>query len=139
MRIEAEKKLFTTEDFSKMYEAEILNNDERVELVDGEIIKLNPGRRHAGCTNRATRLFVTTLDHHACVRTLSMDRKRKRAHYARHRVPEYWIADLRHNQVHVYRDPASTEYHTCRTFGRGDSITPIAFPDLSFKVEDLLG
>src|SRR5205085_959472 len=37
MRIEAEKKLFTTDDFSRMYQAGILNNDERVELVDGEI------------------------------------------------------------------------------------------------------
>ncbi|MBI2151022.1 MAG: hypothetical protein HYU27_10535, partial [Acidobacteria bacterium] len=32
-------------------------NDERVELVDGEIIKLNSGKRHVACTLRANLLF----------------------------------------------------------------------------------
>ena len=67
MHIEAEKKLFTTDDFSKMYEAGILNNDERVELVDGEIIKLNPGKRHVGCSIRATALFTKVSADRACV------------------------------------------------------------------------
>ena len=67
MRIEAEKKLFTTEDFSKMFDAGILNNDERVELVDGEIIKLNPGKRHVACSLRANLLFTEALGRRACV------------------------------------------------------------------------
>jgi len=57
MLIEAEKKLFTSDDINKMYEAGILDPAERVELLDGEIILMNPGRRHSACTDRATAFF----------------------------------------------------------------------------------
>lgn len=67
MRIEAEKKLFTTDDFSRMHDAGILNNDERVELVEGEIIKLNPGKRHVACTIRATTLLTRAFGDRANV------------------------------------------------------------------------
>ena len=43
MRIEAEKKLFTSEDIEKMYEAGILGPDDRVELLDGEAILMETG------------------------------------------------------------------------------------------------
>src|SRR5437867_10848381 len=69
MHIEAEKKLFTTDDFSKMFEAGILNNDERVELVDGEIIKLNPGKRHVACSLRVNMLFTEACGRRAIVST----------------------------------------------------------------------
>ena len=67
MYIEVEKKLFTTDDFSKMHEAGIIGPDERVELVDGEIIKLNPGKRHVACTMRASRFFIEAFGPRACV------------------------------------------------------------------------
>ena len=185
MHIEAEKKLFTTDDFSKMYEAGILNNDERVELVDGEIIKLNPGKRHVGCSIRATALFTKVSADRACVSiqnpvvidlhnepkpdivvlkfrddfyagiepspehallvveisdtTLRMDRERKLPKYAKNGVPEYWIEDLNANLLHVYRDPVRNRYKTYFILRPGDSISPVAFPDVSFKVEDLMG
>ena len=42
-----------------MAEAGILTRDDRVELIDGEIIDLNPiGSPHAGKTNRLARLFA---------------------------------------------------------------------------------
>ena len=185
MRIEAEKKLFTTEDFSKMFDAGILNNDERVELVDGEIIKLNPGKRHISCTLRATAIFTRVFGERACVSvqnpivldiynepkpdivilkprqdfyastepspehtlliveisdtTLRMDQQRKLPTYARMGIQEYWIEDLKNHMLHVYRDPAGNDYKTCFTLPPTDSVSPLAFPDISFKVEDLLG
>ena len=39
----------------------------------------------------------------------------------------------------VYRDPKGSEYETCFTLHRGESISPLAFPGVTFKVEDLLG
>ena len=51
MRIEAEKKLFTSDDIEKMYEAGILGPDDRVELLDGEVILMKPGRKHTACTD----------------------------------------------------------------------------------------
>ena len=45
--------------YYKMAEAGILTREDRVELIDGEIIDLNPiGSPHAGKTNRLARLFA---------------------------------------------------------------------------------
>jgi Uma2 family endonuclease len=45
-----------------MAEAGIFQPDERVELIEGEIIEMSPiGPRHAGCVINATRLFITRL------------------------------------------------------------------------------
>lgn len=185
MRIEAEKKLFTSDDISKMYDAGILGPDDRVELLDGEIILMNPGRRHAACTNRANSFLTEALGRRAIVSiqnpividihnepkpdvvvfkrredfyvsvdpapehallvieisdtTLSFDQKKKLPHYAASGVPEFWIEDLQHQSLHVYRDPAGSDYKTHLTFHRGDSLSPLAFPDVVFKIEDLLG
>src|SRR2546428_9639671 len=67
MRIETEKKLFTSDDVSKMYESGILGPDDRMELLDGEIILLNPGRRHIACTNRANSFLTGALGRRAIV------------------------------------------------------------------------
>jgi Uma2 family endonuclease len=42
--------------------------------------------------------------------TLRYDRETKASLYARHGVPELWIVDLAHRQLHVYRDPRRGEY-----------------------------
>jgi Uma2 family endonuclease len=68
MLIETERRFFTRHDLERMFEAGILEDDERVELLDGEIIKMsNPGRRHIACTNRTNRLFVLALEGRAIV------------------------------------------------------------------------
>ncbi len=48
MRIEAAKKLFTVDEYYQMAEVGILGPEDRVELIDGEIIRMSPiGTRHA--------------------------------------------------------------------------------------------
>ena len=70
--------------------------------------------------------------------TLALDH-RKLPLYSISGVPEFWIEDLQHQLLHVYRDPAGSDYKTCLTLHRGDSVSPLAFPDVVFKVEDLIG
>ena len=53
-------------------------------------------------------------------------------------IPEVWIEDLIHDQLLVYRDPGKDGYRNALTLRRGDSISPIAFPDVTFNVGDLL-
>jgi len=52
-------RLFTVEEFHKMGEAGILTDDDRVELIQGEIVQMTPiGPRHAACVNTLTRIFI---------------------------------------------------------------------------------
>jgi hypothetical protein len=45
-----------------MAEAQILGEDDRVELIDGEILRMSPiGRRHAATVDRLTHLFIRRL------------------------------------------------------------------------------
>src|SRR5437867_12437224 len=60
-RMEAEltKRLFSVDEYHRMGESRILHPAERVELIDGEIIRMSPiGRRHAVCVARATTFFI---------------------------------------------------------------------------------
>jgi Uma2 family endonuclease len=68
MQVETIKKLFTVDEYYRMAEAGILKPEDRVELIDGEIIEMSPiGQRHFGAVNRATRVFITVLGSRAVV------------------------------------------------------------------------
>ena len=50
---------FTVHDYHRMGEAGILHEDDRVELIEGEIVEMAAiGTRHFSCVNRLTRMLV---------------------------------------------------------------------------------
>jgi len=59
--------------------------------------------------------------------------------YARAGVSELWIEDLGDDTIYVYRNPSSAAYGTSLQFHRGDKISQLAFPEVSFRVEELIG
>ncbi len=60
---------FTTADYHKMGEAGILDEDDRVELIEGELVDMTPvGRRHMACADRLAELFIRGLGEKAIVR-----------------------------------------------------------------------
>jgi len=68
VEVEIPRRLFTVEEYHRMADAGILGDDERVELIEGEIIQMAPiGPSHAGCVINATRLFITRLTDRAVV------------------------------------------------------------------------
>ncbi|MBI4493890.1 MAG: Uma2 family endonuclease [Chloroflexi bacterium] len=68
MALQPKRRRFTVADYHRMARAGILNEDDRVELIDGEVIEMPPlGPRHAGCVNHLTRLFVQALGEAAVV------------------------------------------------------------------------
>jgi Uma2 family endonuclease len=82
--VEVARRLFTVEEYHRMAEAGILGADERVELIEGEIVQMAPiGPRHAGCVINLNRLFADMTRH-----------------------------------------------------GPGHSVSPLAFPDVTFAVTD---
>ena len=69
MAVQVAKRLFTVEEYHRMAEAGILTEDDRVELIEGEIVEMAPiGPSHAGRVDRLTELFVERLAGRAIVR-----------------------------------------------------------------------
>ncbi|HYG63258.1 MAG TPA: Uma2 family endonuclease [Thermoanaerobaculia bacterium] len=58
MAVSVRKRLLTIDEYHQMVESGILAEGERVELIYGEILEMNPiGHRHATCLRRLIRLF----------------------------------------------------------------------------------
>jgi len=62
------RRLFTVEEYDRMVEAGILTKDDRVELIDGEILVMSPiGHRHGACVATLNELLVTKVGRRAWV------------------------------------------------------------------------
>lgn len=71
--------------------------------------------------------------------SLGYDRDLKLPRYAEAGIIEYWIVNLRDRQVEVYRDPAADGYRIRTVHGPGDTVTVAALPDVSIRVEEIIG
>jgi Uma2 family endonuclease len=68
LEVEVPRRLFTVEEYHRMADAGIFHPDERVELIEGEIVQMSPiSPRHAGCVIDANRMFVMRLGERAVV------------------------------------------------------------------------
>jgi Uma2 family endonuclease len=186
MQVEPRKKLFTVEQFYRMGEAGVFSRDERVELINGEIILMSPiGGRHQARVDRVTALFAKSFGGRAIVRvqgpihldeynlpqpdivllkprddfyesghprpgdiflameiaetSLRYDLNQKLSVYAISGVPEYWIEDIDRDEILAHRSPSQDTYDDCFTVRRGGTLSPAAFPDVTFKAEQILG
>jgi Uma2 family endonuclease len=183
VEVEAPRRLFSVEEYHRMADAGILGEDERVELIEGEIIQMAPiGPAHAGCVINASRLFITRLGDRAVVSpqnpvvvrprsepqpdlvllrpravsysrelpasqdvllvvevadtTVRFDRLVKARLYARAGIPEFWLCLPRDGAVEVHRAPGADGYASVTVHGPGQTVSPLAFPDVSFAVTD---
>lgn len=69
MVVQVLRKRFTVEQYHQMIESRILTENDRVELIQGEILQMSPvGRRHAACVDRLVELLVLQLASRAIVR-----------------------------------------------------------------------
>jgi Uma2 family endonuclease len=179
------RRLFTVAEYYQMGCAGILARDERVELIEGEIIQMPPiGVGHAFHVDRIMRLFAQVFGdtvhlrvqnpihlgdrsepvpdvmllqprvdsyatHHPTPTdvlllvevsdtTVAFDTKVKLPLYASEGVAEVWIVDLNVRAVRVNSGPTQRGYQISETKGRGERLTPSAFPERSFLVDDIL-
>lgn len=183
MAVSVPRRLFTVHEYYEMARVGILKPDERVELLDGEIVPMNAiSSPHAWCVTRLNSHFTriddrckiavqnplrlhersepepdlvilqpdTPEDRHpgpadaflvieVAETSLRTDRGRKRTMYARAGIPEYWIVDLQHDRIEVYRDPARGRYQAVWLASRGDTLSPLFAPDLLVDVAAVLG
>ena len=62
MSAQLEPRRFNVTEYYQMAEAGILTPDDRVELIEGEVIKMGPiGSPHAACVSRITSTLITNL------------------------------------------------------------------------------
>ncbi|MCC7367151.1 MAG: Uma2 family endonuclease [Chloroflexi bacterium] len=64
MAVSIPRRLFTVDEYYRMAAAGVFKPGERVELLDGEIIPMNPiGSEHAWCVNRVSGIFFRFADY----------------------------------------------------------------------------
>ncbi len=186
MFAQSQRLQFTVTDYHRMIDTGILAEDDRVELIEGEILQMPPvGSGHAGRVNILNRHLSLALGDraivavqnpiqandlsepepdHAILRprddfyvrenpgpeaifwlievsdsSLNFDREVKLPLYARNGVSEVWVINVPDAVVEVYRAPRGGEYRGRSELRRGDSLSPLAFPDLELAVATILG
>jgi Uma2 family endonuclease len=77
--------------------------------------------------------------------SLALDRGPKASLYARAGVADYWIVNLVDRTLEVHREPVRDpaapfgwRYRTVEALGGGRSVTPLALPDASIRIADLV-
>jgi len=75
--------------------------------------------------------------------SLRFDRTVKLRLYAEHMIGEYWILNLKQRQLEVYRGPTRDvlegfTYSEKLVFEEGDVVAPLAKPDVTVAVADML-
>lgn len=68
--------------------------------------------------------------------TLNFDRKRKAVSYARAGIADYWVIDVKGEQVFVFREPGAKTYQQETVCDRDATLTLLAFPDVPVKVQN---
>jgi Uma2 family endonuclease len=70
MPVEISRRRFTVDDYHRMVDAGILCENDRVELIDGEVVAMTPvGPRHNACVDRANKAFLIAVGDTAIIRT----------------------------------------------------------------------
>jgi Uma2 family endonuclease len=77
--------------------------------------------------------------------SLAYDMREKAHAYAAGGIADYWVVDLVHRKLHVYRDPVAdpaspsgARYRTTTSHDPGEAVAPLAAPHGAVKVADLL-
>ena len=89
-------------------------------------------RRHGPGRHVGGLLVVEVADS-----SLHKDRDIKPSIYAAAQVPEYWLVDVRAEQVTVHTHPGGNDYGTRATVARTGVLSSIALPNVTIIVDEL--
>lgn len=173
---------FSIDEFTRICDDGVVSYDERLELLDGLILKLYPrDAAHIWAVGRLLKLLVWDDDTilsplgplevgersmlrpdiavvwastprsrapeprdiplviEVAEHSYDYDRDTKGPIYARVGIAEYWLVNLKGEQIEVYREPSARGYRTMRFYGRGETITPVFSAALHLSVDTILG
>ena len=162
------ERVFTVKEYYQMAEAGILHPDERVELIEGRILKMyRQTPLHASCATRIIYWMFKRINDQAEIRvhnpvdldeyldhhpfpsdlllvieiadlSLDYDREVKTRLYAGAGVLEYCLINLNDRQIEDYRNPTIDVYSQRRVYSGEHSFNLVAFPDVVVKAADWL-
>lgn len=69
--------------------------------------------------------------------TLSKDLSEKKAIYAEAGIPEYWVVNLKNQELYIFQHILNGSYTTKQTHESG-VVSPLAFSDIQIQVERLI-
>lgn len=171
---------FTRHEYHQMASGQVFGEDDRVELIDGEVVEMAPiGSPHAAGVNRLTTIFSSAVAGRAIVAvqnpialselsepepdlallrprpdfyaqghprpedvlllvevadtSVSYERRVKLPLYLAAGITEIWVVDLPAEALEVTRGTETQRR------GRGDTVAPLAFPDMVVEVDAILG
>lgn len=177
---------FTIEQYQKMGEMGIFQPEERIELIEGEIIKMSPiGLQNAVVINRLNRFFSVQLVERTVVTiqnpiqlnnysepqpdiallkpredfyankfpspedvlllieiadsSVICDQEVKLPLYAENNIPEFWLVNIPRQVLEVYRQPEAKTYQKQQIISKNQTISPLAFPDLTIDFSTIFG
>lgn len=70
--------------------------------------------------------------------SLAADREKAEL-YAAGGIAEYWIVDVVDDLIEVRTDVVDGAYTRVTPYRRGQTLTPLSFPDTSLRVDDVFG
>lgn len=70
--------------------------------------------------------------------TLSHDCEIKDKLYAQAGIADYWVVDLPHRQLHIFRDPTLAGYTRHLILTEPNAVAPLAFPDCCLELTAIL-
>ena len=176
---------FTVDEYYRMAEVGILKRDERVELIEGEIVVMPPiGPEHADDVDVFNEVLARYAPDRYRVRvqnpvrlndysepepdvalvrrrpegyraahptpadvlliievahsSLEYDRNTKAHIYGRNGISETWVRNLPEDCIERFTEPGPDGYAQHTVHRRGETLTPVALPDLELAVADLL-
>lgn len=174
----------TVAEYYRMAEAGILDEDDRVELIEGELVAMSPiGNYHHGTVNKLTHALVQAVGERAVVSvqgpvrldefnepqpdfallkpradfyqdahrvtadvlllievadsSLNYDRAVKRALYAHHNIPEFWVVNLSGGEIELFQEPKDGDYAMPKRVDRNGVLEPKLLPGVRIPASTL--
>ncbi len=98
-----------------------------------------PGRIADYSDHPTTALLIVEVSDSTLIRDTTI----KAELYASAKIAEFWVVDLEHRQLLVFRDPTPISdgghsYRTQQVFGTNDNVSPLMMPSATVRVADLL-
>ncbi len=152
--VQINRRSFTVAEYERMGRAGIFSEDERVELVCGEIVEMPPiGERHAGCVGLLTQLITLRLKRNAVVWVQNPLRlgshsepqpdiavlKPRADFYRRSKPTPEDVLLVIEVSIKAYADPAGGVYRTVTSYARGEELQSRSLAALRVSVADILG